>query len=335
MTGMIYGMTTFLGMGPALNYNPVNSFNYPGSMDFYPILSENISATNDILQSEAMYNRYEAGQIYDGAVSVAGDITFIPTPQLIGSILTRAIGSQNSHTLTNSVYIHSIFPAVTQQRPDDIIGGFALGPFVIEKYIQSNSFSQMFYNCQINTLKFDFAPGDFVKCTASILGTGMRLYPKSTPTYISEKEYTWDQTSISVAGAGQNYWENLSITINNNLAHVPTLSGSRESARIVRSGFRTLEISGTYVNVDYTVASDYHNTNEKGPLKVFIKGEAVSSGYTGDLTFDIPSYYYQEQSLNIEGADIIRNSFTGRATYNAGSGHMFKVTLVNTRASHA
>ena len=139
-------------------------------------------------------------------------------------------------------------------------------------------------------------------------------------------EFTWNQCSISIAGAAVDEFQDITITVNNNLEATYTIDGTKYPNRIKRSGFRTIEVSGTILFISQAEADIFTGQTQR---RVVISTQQGSHF----MEVDIPSFRYESFPVNIGGPGQIAVGFSGKAKYNAGSGTAIKVTTKVTSLS--
>jgi hypothetical protein len=316
---MGYGISGHLGICFQDSFGTANV----GSFHYFPLISESLVEAIPPLESESIVGRYEAGNVYQGFKEVGGDVVITSHPILLGKLL-YAWTFQDSSLLGTSEYTHTQIPATT-----DFDTYAAVPPMTIEVYRAAGSAHQ-YYDCLANQLTIAIAHGAIVQTTMSVIGGKFAKVVKTTPSYLSGSEYTWDQASISLAGVGFDQFSELTLTMNNRLIGKGTLDGTKTANRVKRDGFRMLEISGTLLFEDDTQFDNFRNATEQR-LVVTIEGQDVASGYPAKFEADIPSMRFNEHPVNIGGPGLIEASFTAEARYNSGSGHMVKFTVVNSQ----
>lgn len=319
---MAYGMSGHVGISFQDSFGTAEI----GSMHWVPIISESLSQSKPPLVSEGMKGRFEEGDDYEGANEIGGDVIFNADPILVGKAL-KAWTGQSSGVVQDSCYTHEFKP-VTQDF-DDLS---ALPPMTVEVYRDAGSAHQ-YYDLLCNGLTLEITAGEIVKCTMGMIGGKFGKVAKQQPSYLVNSEYVWDQASVSLGGAAVDEILNLTVTCTNALEGKHTLDSSKDFNRIKRGGRRTIEIAGTILFVDDSEFDNYRNRT-KQRLMANVAGQAVSSGYVGDLMVDIPSMLYYEFPPAIAGTGLIEVGFTASARYNVGSGTMVEFTLVNTLSKY-
>lgn len=312
------------GMGGALGITMQQSFGtaYTTGMKFQPFISESLNEEIAPIIVEGMRGIYDEGDSLEGPHTISGDINFEVDPCMIGYFIKGFCHSTSmtATTVTSYYYTHAFMPA-----PDDFDAMAATPPITMEAYRDAGSAFQ-YYDCLINTLSFQFAAGALIKATAGVVGASFTLAAKQTATYEPFSEFTWDQTSISVAGTAVDELQDLTITLNNNLEATSTLDGTKYPNRVKRSGKRTIEVSGTILFISEAEANVFRAQTERRMVVTTKQG-------SHQIEFDIPSFRYEAFPVNIGGPGQIMVGFTGKAKYNAGSGTAIKITTTVTSLS--
>lgn len=317
---MGYGMRSHLGVSFQNSFGTSNV----NSMHYVPIISESLSENIPTVESEAVRGRFEAGGSYEGMHEYAGDIVFDGHPILLGKFLKAWFG-QSSATLQTSNYHHVFNPIA-----NDFCAKAAVSPMSVEIYRDSGS-AHLFSDLLCNQMVIELAHGAIVKCTASVIGANRAKVADSTPSYLPGSDYTFDQGSFSWQGSNNgaiDSIQNMTISLNNQLEASGTLNNTKRPSRIKRTGFRTIEISGTML---------LENDNESDHFLNSAHQRIVSTltGAGSDFfEMDIPDFRYTEYPMNMGGPGLITVSFAGVAKYSADSGTMATFTLSNTLSAY-
>lgn len=297
------------------------------SFHYIPIHNETLTEAKPPLVDESMRGRFEAGVTYEGFNEITGDIVFPPHPILLGVALKAWFG-QSSGSAQDDSYLHSFIP-----RTQDFDALAAVPPMTIEVYRDAGSAHQ-YYDVCCNALSIEIAHGAIYRATMSVIGGKYSKVVKSTPSYIVGDDFTWDQSSVSLNGSAVDEISTLTISFNNNLEAKGTLDGTKTANRIKRTTFRTIEVSGTSLYVDDTELDIFRAGTEQRAAFNIDGGYEVASGYNATLLIDIPSARYNEYPPQVGGTGLNEVSFTMDAKYNAGSGTMAELQLVNSQPSY-
>jgi hypothetical protein len=308
---MAYGMGGALGLTFQQSYGTA----YTTGMKFLPFISESMNEEIPPLLQEGITGRYDEGDSFEGEHAVAGDIVYEVGPAMVGYMLKGCLGSSSldSTTVDSYYYQHIFMPS-----PADFDDMAATPPMTIEIYRDAGSAFQ-YYDCLINQLTLEYAHGALIRSTASIIGGNFTKAAKQTASYEPFSEFTWNQCSISVAGTAVDEFQDLTVTINNNLEATYTLNATKFPNRIKRSGFRTTEVSGTILFISQAEADIFRAQTERRVVISTVQGSHF-------MELDIPSFRYESFPVNIGGPGQIAIGFSGKAKYNSGSGTALEIT---------
>ena len=322
---MGYGIKSHIGISFQNSFGTSNV----DSMHYFPVITENLTKTIPPLLSEANRGRHEAGPSYEGMYEMAGDIVFDGHPVLLGKLLKAWFG-QSSGTLTNSYYSHEFIPIA-----DDFDNLAAVPPMSIEVYRDAGS-AHLFSDVCLNQLVIEIAHGSIVRTTASMIAANHEKIVKSTPSYLTGSDYTFDQSSFTFQGSANGAIDILNaftITLNNNLEASGTLNGTRRPSRIKRTAWREITIAGTMLFEDDNEFDHYDASAEQRVIAA-LQGQNIGGSDVAKMIMDFPSFRYTEFPLTIGGPGLIPVSFSATAKYNVGSGHMAKFTMQNTLSAY-
>ena len=317
-----YGMLGHVGISFQNSYGGSNVT----SMEFFPIISESISEEIEDLVSEGMYGRFEEGPSYEGMHNIAGDIVFEAHPIYVGKAL-KAWNGQSSSTLVDSAYVHSFIP-----RAEDFDQYAAAPPMTIEIYKDAGS-AFLFYDLVCNEFTVEIANGALWKVTMSVIGGKFSKAVKQTASYLPGDAYPWDATSITLGGVAVDEMSTITIKGSNALEAKHTLNGTKTPGFVKRSGYRTLEISGTVLFLSQTEYDNFTNRTQQR-LLINTRGQTVAESYTADLKIDVPQLLYTAFPTNIGGPGMIETSFTGKGKFDTTSNYLMEWTLTNTRDAY-
>lgn len=321
---MAYGQDGHLGISFQDSFGTSNV----DSMDFFPIISESITESIESLLSEGLQSRYEEPDDYPGMHAIEGDIVCEVHPHLVGKLLKGFCGQSSEHAMVGSCYNHVFIPRTAdwdEQRA-------ALPPMSIEVYRDTGS-AYLYYDCMINQLQFEIAQGALFKMTASIIGAQFSWTEKKTASYIPGSYWSWDTASLQLAGSAIDDVSNLTITLNNNLAAKAYLDGNRYPGRILRDGYRTIEVAGTML-LDGDAQARIYRARTTQRLLATVTDPATVMNAHNQLVLDVPAMRYTEYPANIGGSGLIEIGFSAVGRYDTTSSYAFAATLVNTTAEY-
>jgi hypothetical protein len=319
----MYGDLGFLGMSFQNSWGTANVT----SLDFFPIVSENITHEIDQIITQTLQARFEEGPTYAGIENIKGDVVMELHPIHAGKLLKAWCG-QESVTLVGSVYNHSFIP-----RQSDWDEYAALPPVTLEIFRDNGSSSYLFYDLQVDGLTIEISNGQVWRTTMSVLGGKFKKQAKSTPTYAAGSGYPWDVTSMQLGGAANDDHTKLTLKCSNKLKQVYTLDGTRTANRIKRGDKRTVDINGTAIYYDDTEADKFRAQTTQA-LKLNAKGQSLTTSQNADFGIMVPQMRYTSYPANISGPGMIEVGFGGAAKYDTTSNYLIEFTLQNTKAAY-
>ena len=293
---------------------------FTSSFHYMNMLSESLVETKNPIVREHLKGRYSDSGILEGFNTIAGDIVMQAHPILIGKILKAWCGQSSSGGPSGMSYTHTFKP-----RDADWDEKSALPPMTIEVYRGAGSAHQ-YYDCVADGININIAHGAIVSVTMSVIGGKFSKVAKRTPTFQTGNEFTFDQASITLGGTATDKLTSLVISGKNNVEAKGTLNAAKTAARIRRTGFRLIEISGALLYEDDTELDKARAFTEARLFCTLLQG---GSNY---ITFDFPSFEYTSFPVNIGGPGTVEVSFAGRANYNAGSATEATFILVNSHS---
>ena len=298
------------------------------SFHYFPFISESLVENIPPLSDEGMRGYIDEIRTHEGFHEIAGDVVVPVHPVLIGKFLKAWTGVDSyKATASGSHFNHVFWPS-----PGDFDALAAVPPMTIEVYRDAGSAHQ-YYDMLLNTLTLEIAHGAMIRATAGLVGGKFKKVVKTQPTYLTGSEWTWDQASIQVGSAAIDEASVMTITLNNNLAAKGTLDGTKLPNRILRDGFRRVEVSGTMLFVDDT-EFDICTSRTAQAFVIDVQGQQCASGYNTELKIDMPQVVYEAFPVNIGGPGLIEVPFTGHAQYKVTSLSAVLFTLVNTLSTY-
>ena len=322
---MAYGNDGFLAV------TKQQSWGVPASNYYYiPIISEGLSHNKELITQESILARYDEAAPLQGMESADGPINMEMNPLDAGPFLLAACGSVAvTEPLSGTVFLHTF--KLTQERFD---ANGALTPYTIEAY-RGVEQSFQFTDGQVNTLEIVIATNSIVKINVGMICRTTSLQTATTASYHGAEAdaFTWDQASLSMAGAAIDDFENITISMNNALAGISLLDGTKRRGRIQRDGYREIRVSGS-IDVPNLDEYDQFVAQNERALIITISGSEISSGYPQFFKIDIPKFRYETYPINIGGPGRISVGFTGRAVYHTGSASAMEMSLQNSLSAY-
>lgn len=298
------------------------------SWDSVPIISESLTTNIEELIEEGMRGRFEESPSHEGLLTVAGDIVFEPHPVMLGHFL-RGVTGQASSTAQDSSFLWEFLPAANDFTP----GVCAVPPFTLQVFRDVGSAYQL-TDAIINALTIEVAGGAIKRATAGVLARISSLMDPGTPSYETGKPWTWDASSISIAGAANSDFENYAITFENNIEGVTLLNATKLHAKYMRNDHRRFGVSGGVCFINQAEYNQFRAVAEQRFLVTVTGAETIATSYFNVLTMDLPLVRYKTYEAGIGGPGRLTATFEGNAKYDTTSSYGIRATLVNTRATY-
>lgn len=325
-----------LGVKGIIGVAHQNSFGTAPSVSsvmYLPFLSESIG-----LQVPPLYNNdfdgviEEASEVEEGPRTIGGDLTLNAGPITLGQLLKSALGDPTT-TVAGSSYQHVFVP-----RSGDFDIYSAQRPCAIVKTWAGVNTAELLYNMALGTLELSCAAGELLKVKAGFVGGVQSYIAPPTVSYPAGRRVPWDVASIQVGSstgiAARNNWRNFTVTVDNALEAKHNLANTQYPARIERTGFRKIAISGTMVFDDLLEYDAFLAQSERRLIISFVSKDTIMTNTRNLMTISIPSFRFKEFKKDTAGPGRIEAQFSGDAVYNSGSGHAFQFTLANTYAAY-
>lgn len=319
---MAYGMKSHMGVSLQNSWGT----SMATSKDYVQFASETLAEDIPSNVMEGMKGRYEEPGSYEGTHAIAGDILMEVHPVVMGKFILGWCGQSSAPALASSVYAHSMIPVTAEFDPQA-----SLRPLTIEMNRDAGSAYQ-YYDMLVDQITFEYAHGALLKSTVNLLGGKFEKLAKTTAAYLPGSNFPWNTTSVSFGGAAIDEISQMTITCANQLEAIGTLDGTKTPNRIKRSGYRTVEISGTILFVDNTEADKFLAMSDQRVI-VFSKGETIGNA-ANSLKIDVPNFQYTAFPINVGGAGKIEVGFTGKAKFNETSNYLIEFVMSNTRAAY-
>lgn len=327
---MFLGAKSVVGLAWQNSYSVAPSVS---SVMFLPILGESIDPNiPQLYPNDFTGVLEEAHEVEQGASSIGGDITLNAGPITLGQLLKAAIGDPTT-TAAGSCFQHVFVP-----RSGDFDLQSAQRPFGIFKSWAGVGSAELFYDMNLNTLELSVAQGELLKVKAGFVGGKQSYVAPVVPTYPAGRRLPWDVASVQVGSgtgiAAHPEFKSLTVSIDNAVEAMHTLSGLQYPARNARTGFRKLSISGTLLFDSLLEYDAFVNQTERLFVATFVSKDTIMTNTRNILRIDAPSLRYKEVKKPTGGPGRIELQVSADAVYNAGSGHAFKATLTNTYTAY-
>ena len=301
------------------------------SWSYLPIISEAIDSVPTQDPDTSLKGHFDPGPIFEGQRAVAGDIVFIPPPDLLGFILKSVVGDEATVDNGDTSYTHTFTPRTT-----DFAVNCALQPFTLQIH-RGVATSERITDVIFTKLVFTISGGK-VSCTASVVGRATEQISPTSPSFADYTPWYWKDFTVTLGGAGSTIWRDLTITIDNLIDSSYTLSGTAEPGALERSAGenqRSIAVSG---NLNYDNITEYNKFQAGTSQALVISGTSGHQVATGpvyaNITFDIKDFHYTSAKVNLGGPGRMIMPIEGIGKYSSGDSKAFDVSLLNNTATY-
>jgi len=320
---MAYGQNSNIALGFQ------NSFgtSLTNSLYFIPHLSDGVGLDIPPLVDESMRGINDEGDTYEGPKSVGGDIESRAQAIPFG-VLCKAMMGDPVTVNSGGIYTHTFKPVTT-----DFDIKSANVPVTYYQYLDTGS-AQLHYDLVATTFEIGIAQGELLRAKVGFVGGKFMQRAPLSPVYPTGKRFAWNVTSLSVGGAAKSEQMDLTITLDDSIEAMHTLSGSKFPDRVKRSGFRTVTVAGTLKFDNQDEYQQFISQSERELVVNFEGVTEIQSGYNEAIRITVPNMRYSDLKPVAGGVGLIEVSFTAMGKYNTSSGTSLEVTVVNTQAAY-
>jgi len=300
---------------------------------FAAVRSESFSMNNNLLQPSRVDGRRSAGRAVAGRVTADGGIAMDFVPDGAAPWLLKGLfGSVSSGPVDTGVYEH-VFGC-------DETGGL---PSFTVRVDQVNG-CQDWLGCTVDSATLSGRPGGLVEMDVELKAQRPATAESVTAVYSQTPAFNATHLSFAFNGEQRTDFENLRLTIRNNVEGVHTLNGSRWVSKNVPGRF---EVQGA---VTFAFASDADRrmfwggaaadtpqvSIEPGSLTVSAEHTSIiSGGYEYRFEIGLPEIYYATAAANISAArDRILQTVVFYAAFNEAGAKMAELKLRNGDTSY-
>lgn len=340
---MASGLFAYVGVG--VESNAGNASSSVAICDFLPFTSENLTESRNDLVSAAMTGLVDVQNICTGPQNIGGSVTVEMQPVSIGYLLrsffdatSTSVGSASASAWYSQaaslagVRIHQFIGKATQFQSGSGSDVPTLTLHALRGPSTTADSAFAYYNMSCTDFEMVFDTGAFLTATFNFQGRAAGYAAGTTPSLPGHICWTWNSASISIAGAANATFQNLTIRGNNNLEFIRTLDGTINPSLFKRNGLRTFEISGNATFQNHTEYQRFKNGSEF-PMVVTVEGPVITGSTRHAMRINLPRVKYTALSPTANGPTFISVPFQGQAFYSAASAHACEILLVNTRIS--
>lgn len=317
---MGYGIKGFFGIGKE------SAWGTPVAVtDYAEILSESLSEGIDRFEVKNIIGGlYEPNDVA-GVRRINGDISLAGYPAILGHLL-KAVMNVNSQSVVLSGFLWTHRFNTPQA---DFATGVAMPPYTVEMNRDQSS-SHQYGGMNLDRLVMALAPNQDLRLSTSWVGKALALITATTPTFPGSPAdpFTFDTSSIQLAGSATARIEALTVSIDNQLEGVPTLNNSNTIARIDRRGPQLIRLSGTIDFPDVQEQLDFKNQTERA-FKV-----SLTKANSFQFIIDIPTFIYTAWPTGQGGRDRNKIQFEGKARWTPSSNTAATFFLTTTKSNY-
>ena len=317
--------------------------------DFLPITGETLAEQRNDLQSAAITGIVDVQNICTGPTNVTGGVSVEVQPVSIGYLFRSffdststslgglSVGSGSFLSACNShgtIRVHRFLASNAQFQSGS---GSDVPTLTMHAFRGPNATVGVdsafaYYKMACTDFELTFDTGAFITANFNYQGIATGYVPSTNAVIPQHVCFTWDAVSISIAGAADATFQNLTIRGNNNMEFIRTLDTTVNPSLLKRNGLRTFELSGNLSFQNHTQYGRFHNGSEF-PVTVTVLGPLITAGFNHQLRLEMPRVKFTQVAPQINGPGFISVPFTAQAFYSVGSGTAFDAWLVNTRTS--
>jgi len=284
---------------------------------YIDIVSESVSHERGVIHQAGVGTRHIQKQ-RGGAWRVTGGIDMVLEPENCGEILKWALGAVSTANPATGVYTHTFTPA------DDIKS------FSME--IARGKVTALRYNgIKINSIEFGITHGELLTASLDIIG-GRKPAKKarSTPTFSALDAFVFHQGVATIGGTDKTALvRETTITYTNNLVSDVGAYGLKREMQKLPEALGNLDAS-LGLNFEDTAQLDAFLAENSLALNLKFESEIITGTYKYFLEINIPRLYYDTETANISEKELIAESVSGTALYDATAGNVISVKLQNT-----
>lgn len=288
-------------------------------------LDENVGLEIPDLVDESARGVFDEGDSYAGPKVVNGDLTInvksIPLGVLFRGIFGAATVVQAESA---DVFTHTFKP-----RTADFGDESAGDPLTYFKFLDDGGSASLFYNLNINGLELGVSNGEFLTAKASFVGGSFEQNADIAAAFPSGKRLTWDAASLQLGGAAVGTIKALTVKVDESLAAMHTLDGSKYPSRVKRTGARTIEVAGTILFDNQTEWQKFLAQTEEPMIATFVGPNEISSGYNDVLEITLPLLRHMDFKPVAPGIGQLEVGFTSKAKYSTTSATAMQIALTN------
>jgi hypothetical protein len=312
------GVLGYVGLGPETSGGVAVS-----PAVFIEALSEGVSGSYDRYALFNIIGRLAEADDRAGVMRVAGDIDAPFHPKAGGHLLKNAFGQAFSTASISATITRHVWRTPTDSFWDR---RYALPPYTVEIFRDVGS-AQQYDGCQTNQLEFSLGPNAALRAKSTLIATAWRSVAPNVASFYTDVDILdFDTCSFQVGGIANQDVESFTMTFNNKLEGIATLSGRDTIYKIRRSGSPETRFQMTvgFESIDQLVA---FRAQTETSLQL-----VANSGHAFNLT--LPRVVYSAVPVGMGGGGRQMLQIDGMARFHQGSGTAFEIALDTTIAQY-
>lgn len=319
---MAYGENSNIGISFQDSYGTL----LQNSIFWIPKLSESINVDKPPLVEQNLRGVFDEGAHHEGFNTTGGTLEAEAAPIPLGVMLKCVMGEPVTVN-SGSLYTHTFKPRLADWDEKS-----ANVPVTIEKQLDVGS-ADVHYDMNGSVLTLSIANNEFMKASVEFVGGSFTRQAETAESYPSTNLWTWDVTSVSIGDVGKDEIMDMSVVLNEQLEATGTLDGTKTPSRIKRTGFRTVEISGTLKFDNDNEYNSFLGQEERELIMHFEGNTAVQSGYNEALTVQA-LLRHTDFKPAAGGPGEIEVGFTSKGVYSVTSATSLIVELRNSQSGY-
>lgn len=320
------GAQGFIGLGREVGWGSKVAIT-----DYVEALSENIGMSINFFTVKNIIGTITEADQVAGMRDTKGALTIPGHPDQMAAFLKGAFQTCST-TVILSGYLHQLeFFSTTKASEFSSLCPLQSYTLEINRNVSDTaSASQLIAGAAISKITFSMNQGQALQVAMDIIGRTTANGSASTaaPTYPNSPlfPFTWNQVSLSVAGAANVAIESFNVTIDSKLQGFGAFDNTNYYAKLRRTQSQTVDITGV---MDFADLTEYNKFVMQSEQAISINMFAASSF---QLLLELPRVVYTAFPLGMPNAGRLTVNFTGKGRYHQGSGTAYRVMLTTTKS---
>lgn len=299
---------------------------------FGEIADESILMDNNLIIPKLCSGTRYIKRVLPGPVTCGGTVNLPMFPQdLTGWLLKGLMGTVSSSLVAAGVYDHTYSTLQSSTLPSFTIQ--------IDKEAQAINW----IGSTVASIGIATTPNDLINMAVDIISQYPHEVAAATPSYGTLDPFAAYDVAITLNSEANVDFENLSLTITNDLEGVSTLNNQRWIAKNVAKGF---DVTGSFslemgdskmMRRLWGSAVATQPLRLIGPIPLVItitSPVAITGAYYYTCTITIPNCYFSTATANVSAENRIIQECAFVTKYDASSDYQAQIVLRNSQASY-